>query len=50
VQTATSLAESFNGIVQVVTFEEQLVEEEKIEEERTGNLLPRAPVVTVMGT
>ncbi|HXA78291.1 MAG TPA: translation initiation factor IF-2 [Candidatus Acidoferrales bacterium] len=49
VQTATSLAESFNGIVQVVTYEEQLVEEEKIEEGRTGNLLPRAPVVTVMG-
>jgi translation initiation factor IF-2 len=49
VPTATSLAESFNGIVQVVTFEQQLVEEEKIKEERTGNLLPRAPVVTVMG-
>jgi translation initiation factor IF-2 len=49
VATATSLAESFNGIVKVVTFEEQLVEEEKVREERTGNLLPRAPVVTVMG-
>jgi translation initiation factor IF-2 len=49
VPTATSLAESFNGIVKVVTFEEQLVEEEKIKEERTGNLQPRAPVVTVMG-
>ena len=49
VATATSLAESFSGIVQVVTYEEQLVEEEKIKEERTGNLLPRAPVVTVMG-
>jgi len=49
VPTATSLAESFNGIVQVVTFEEQLVEEEKIREERTGNMQPRAPVVTVMG-
>jgi translation initiation factor IF-2 len=48
-QTATTLAESFNGIVQVVTFEEQLVEEEKIEEGRTGTALPRAPVVTVMG-
>ncbi len=43
------MPKSFNGIVQVVTFEEQLVEEEKIKEERTGNLLPRAPVVTVMG-
>ena len=49
VPTATSLAESFNGIVQVVTFEEQVVHEERIKEERTGNLLPRAPVVTVMG-
>ncbi len=49
VATATSLAESFNGIVKVVTFEEQLVEEEKVREERTGNMLPRAPVVTVMG-
>src|ERR1700689_107250 len=49
VQTATSLAESFNGIVQVVTYEEQLVEEEKIEEGRTGSAVPRAPVVTVMG-
>jgi translation initiation factor IF-2 len=46
---ATSLAESFNGIVKVVTFEEQLVEEEKVKEERTGNLQPRSPVVTVMG-
>jgi translation initiation factor IF-2 len=49
VPTATSLAESFNGIVQVVTFEEQIVQEEQVKEERTGNLLPRAPVVTVMG-
>jgi translation initiation factor IF-2 len=49
VATATSLAEAFNGIVKVVTFEEQLVEEEKVREERTGNQLPRAPVVTVMG-
>lgn len=49
VATATTLAEAFNGIVQVVTFEEQVVQEEKIKEERTGTLLPRAPVVTVMG-
>ncbi|HEV3481538.1 MAG TPA: translation initiation factor IF-2 [Candidatus Acidoferrales bacterium] len=49
VPTATSLAEAFNGIVQVVTFEEQVVQEEKIKEERSGNQLPRAPVVTVMG-
>jgi translation initiation factor IF-2 len=49
VPTATNLAEAFSGIVQVVSFEEQVVQEEKIKEERTGNLLPRAPVVTVMG-
>ena len=49
VPTATSLAEAFNGIVEVQTFEQQLVEEEKIKEERTGNMVPRAPVVTVMG-
>jgi translation initiation factor IF-2 len=49
VPTATNLAQAFNGIVQVVTFEEQVVQEEKIKEERSGNLLPRAPVVTVMG-
>jgi len=49
VPTATNLAEAFNGIVQVVSFEEQVIQEEKIKEERTGNLLPRAPVVTVMG-
>ena len=29
VPTATNLAEAFNGIVQVVTFEEQVVQEEK---------------------
>src|ERR1700733_5156649 len=48
-QTATTLAESFSGIVQVVTFEEQQVQEETKKEEQTGNLVPRAPVVTVMG-
>jgi translation initiation factor IF-2 len=47
--TATSLAEAFNGIVKVVTFEEQVVQEEKVKEERTGHLQPRAPIVTVMG-
>jgi translation initiation factor IF-2 len=47
--TATNLAEAFNGIVTVVSFEEQIVEEEKVKEERTGNLVPRGPVVTVMG-
>ena len=49
VPTATNLAEAFNGIVQVVTFEEQVVQEEKIKEERTGHEVARAPVVTVMG-
>ncbi|MGA7920835.1 MAG: translation initiation factor IF-2 [Candidatus Acidiferrales bacterium] len=49
VPTATSLAEAFSGVVQVVSFEEQLVQEEKVKEERTGNEVPRAPVVTVMG-
>jgi translation initiation factor IF-2 len=47
--TATTLAEAYNGIVQVVSFEEQIVQEEKVKEERTGNLQPRSPVVTVMG-
>jgi translation initiation factor IF-2 len=47
--TATSLAEAFNGIVQVVSFEEQIVQEEKVKEVRSANQLPRAPVVTVMG-
>jgi translation initiation factor IF-2 len=49
VQMATNLAESFNGVVQVVTFEEQVVKEEMIKEERTGTMSARAPVVTVMG-
>jgi translation initiation factor IF-2 len=49
VQTATNLAEAFSGIVQVVSFEEELAQEEKVKEERTGNLQPRPPVVTVMG-
>ncbi len=48
-QTATTLAEAFSGIVQVVSFEEQQVQEETSKEEQTGNLVPRAPVVTVMG-
>ena len=47
--TATNLAEAFNGIVQVVSFEEQIVQEEKVKEERSANQHPRAPVVTVMG-
>jgi translation initiation factor IF-2 len=49
VPTATNLAEAFNGIVKVVTFEQQLVQEEMVKEERTGKEVSRAPVVTVMG-
>ncbi len=46
--TATSLAEAFNGIVNVITFEEDVVREVALEE-KPENLLPRPPVVTVMG-
>ena len=46
--TATSLAEAFNGIVKVLTFEEDVVQE-VAKEEKPENLLPRPPVVTVMG-
>jgi translation initiation factor IF-2 len=46
--TATNLAESFNGIVKVLTFEED-VEQEVAKEEKPENLEPRPPVVTVMG-
>jgi len=46
--TATSLAEAFNGIVKVLTFEEDVVQE-VAREEKPENLEPRPPVVTVMG-
>jgi translation initiation factor IF-2 len=46
--TATSLAEAFNGIVKVLSFEEDVVQE-VAREEKPENLLPRPPVVTVMG-
>ncbi|HET9400999.1 MAG TPA: translation initiation factor IF-2 [Candidatus Acidoferrales bacterium] len=46
--TATSLAEAFNGVVKVVSFEEEAVQE-VANEETPGNLVPRPPVVTVMG-
>src|SRR5712692_9775868 len=46
--TATSLAESFNGIVKVLTFEQDVVQE-VAKEEKPENLAPRPPVVTVMG-
>ncbi len=46
--TATSLAEAFNGIVKVISFEEDVVQE-VAREEKPENLVPRPPVVTVMG-
>jgi translation initiation factor IF-2 len=48
VPTATSLAEAFSGVVTVVSFEEEVVQE-VAKEEKKENLLPRPPVVTVMG-
>jgi translation initiation factor IF-2 len=48
VQTATDLAQSFNGVVNVVSFEEEMVLE-VAKEETKENLKPRPPVVTVMG-
>jgi translation initiation factor IF-2 len=48
VPTATTLAEAFNGVVNVVSFEEEMVLEVAKEETRE-NLKPRPPVVTVMG-
>jgi translation initiation factor IF-2 len=46
--TATQLAESFNGIVTVVSFEDEMMLE-VAKEETKENLKPRPPVVTVMG-
>src|SRR5882762_9912441 len=48
VPTATTLAETFSGVVSVVSFEEEMVLEVAKEETRE-NLKPRPPVVTVMG-
>ena len=48
VPTATNLAEAFSGIVNVVSFEEEMVLE-VAKEEKKENLKPRPPVVTVMG-
>ncbi|HEY1861727.1 MAG TPA: translation initiation factor IF-2, partial [Gemmataceae bacterium] len=48
VPTATTLAESFSGVVSVVSFEEEMVLE-VAKEETKENLKPRPPVVTVMG-
>jgi translation initiation factor IF-2 len=47
-QTATTLAEAFNGIVKVISFEEEVVQE-VAKEEKKEDQEPRAPVVTVMG-
>ncbi|HEV2221572.1 MAG TPA: translation initiation factor IF-2 [Candidatus Acidoferrales bacterium] len=47
--TATSLAEAFSGIVQVVSFEEQMAHEDVSKDDKSERLTPRAPVVTVMG-
>ncbi len=46
--TASSLAEAFSGVVKVISFEEEVVQE-VAREEKAENLLPRSPVVTVMG-
>jgi translation initiation factor IF-2 len=48
IQTATNLAEAFNGIVRVISFEEEVIEE-VAKVEAPGKTLPRPPVVTVMG-
>ena len=48
VATATNLAEAFSGIVKVISFEEEVVQEVH-KEEKAENLQPRPPVVTVMG-
>jgi len=48
VPTATSLAEAFSGVVTVVSFEEEVVQD-VAKEEKAENLQPRPPVVTVMG-
>src|SRR6266852_727640 len=48
VPTATTLAESFSGVVSVVSLEEEMVLEVAKEETRES-LKPRPPVVTVMG-
>jgi len=46
--TATQLAEAFNGVVTVVSFEDEMMLE-VAKEETQENLKPRPPVVTVMG-
>jgi len=48
VPTATTLAETFSGVVNVVSLEEEMVLE-VAKEETKESLKPRPPVVTVMG-
>src|SRR5256885_1126267 len=48
VPTATTRAEAFSGVVNVVSFEEEMVLE-VAKEETKESLKPRPPVVTVMG-
>lgn len=48
IATATTLAESFSGVVSVVSLEEEMVLE-VAKEETKESLKPRPPVVTVMG-
>ena len=48
VPTATTLAESFSGVVSVVSLEEEMVLE-VAKEETKESLKPRPPVITVMG-
>ncbi len=48
IPTAKSLAESFSGVVTVISLEEEMVLE-VAKEEKKENLKPRPPVVTVMG-
>jgi translation initiation factor IF-2 len=48
VATATTLAETFSGVVSVVSLEEEMVLE-VAKEETKESLKPRPPVVTVMG-
>ena len=48
IQSATALAEAFSGVVKVISFEEEVVQEVH-KEEKAENLQPRPPVITVMG-
>jgi translation initiation factor IF-2 len=47
-ETATEIARNFGAEVKVISFEEEVFRENE-EEDRKEDLLPRAPVVTVMG-